>query len=262
MQTSHTLTPPSPLTNMWVLISLELSRAFTSRQGLIYLGAFSFFSYLFINYGVLPFAFANGEQGGSMLGAIFKNYYSVATYAFPILCLFLAANQTGPDRERGTLRFISLRCSRDEIFFSRFISQILIQLVYIAFSLILLVFLATYQQGYDANVIPSALLALINIGTVIFPFVALMALVSVLVKLPRQATFYAGILWSLSSILMGLIEDYVPVLTPLNILVLGMQFSDLNEVEGAAKLSFAHVAFIQCGVLLLIGRFFMGRKSL
>ena len=262
MQTSHTLTPPSSLANMWVLITLELSRAFTSRQGLIYLGAFSFFSYLFINYGVIPFAFSRAEQGGTMLGAIFQNYYSMATYGFPILCLFLAANQTGPDRERGTLRFISLRCSRDEIFFSRFISQILIQLIYIAISLVLLVALTTYQQGYDANSLPSALLALINIGTVIFPFVALMALVSVLVKQPRQATFYAGILWSLSSILMGLIEEYVPVLAPLNILVLGMQFSDLNELVGASKMSLAHVAFIQCGVLLLAGRFLMGRKSL
>ena len=89
-----------------------------------------------------------------------------------------------------------------------------------------------------------------------------MALVSVLVKQPRQATFYAGILWSLSSILMGLIEEYVPVLAPLNILVLGMQFSDLNELVGASKMSLAHVAFIQCGVLLLAGRFFMGRKPL
>ena len=262
MQTSHTVTPPSPLANMWVLISQELSRAFTSRQGVIYLGAFSFFCYLFINYGVLAYAFISPELGGTKLGATFQHYYSVATYGFPILCLFLAANQTGPDRERGTLRFINLRCTRDEIFFSRFISQVLIQLVYIAISLIFLVALATYQLGYDTSVLPDALLALVNIGIVIFPFVALMALVSVLVKQPRQATFYAGVLWSLSSIFMGLIEEYLPMLAPLNILVLGMQFSDLNELTGYSKMSFAYVAFIQCAVLLLAGRFFMGRKSL
>ena len=260
MQTSHTLTPPSSLANMWVLITLEITRAFTSRQGLIYLGVFSFFSYLFINYLVIPYTGA--EQGGALFDAIFRKYYRITTYGFPILCLFLAANQTGPDRERGTLRFISLRCSRDEIFFSRFISQILIQLIYITISIALLVALTTYQQGYDANVFFSALLALINIGTVIFPFVALMALMSVLVKQPRQATFYAGILWLVSIILMGLIEKYVPMLAPLNILVLGMQFSDLNELVGASKMSLAHVAFIQCGVLLLAGRFFMGRKPL
>jgi len=247
---------------MWVLISLELSRAFTSLQGLIYLGAFSFFSYLFIDYGIVPFAFTRAEQGGSLLEAIFQNYYSLATYGFPILCLFLAAKQTAPDRERGTLRFISLRCSRDEIFFSRFISQVLIQLIFIFISLAFLVAVATYQQGYDSNSLPYALLALINTGIVILPFIGLMALVSVLVKQPRQATFYAGLIWALSSIIMGLIEKYVPVLAPLNILVLGMQFSNLTELNGAAKFSLAYVAFLQCAVLLLAGRFFMGRKSL
>ena len=262
MQSTPTISSPSALANMWVLISLELSRAFTNRQGLIYLGAFSFFSYLILSYTVSQPIFIHSGDLKSAFNSIFKNYYGLATYGFPILCLFVAANQTCSDRERGTLRFISLRCSRDEIFFARFFSQILIQLVYIAISLVFLVGIIVYQSEYNSEFIPIVLWAFITTGVVIFPFIALMALVSVLVEQPRKATFYAILIWVLSYVFMGLIEEYVPILTPLNILVLGMQFSDLNELVGSTKLSLAHVPFIQCAVLLILGRFFMGRKSL
>ena len=254
--------PPNTFSTVWVIISLELSRVFSSRQGLIYLAVFTFFWYLVINYGVIPFAMARAEQGSTWLAAVFKNYESIAVYGFALLCLFVGANQTGSDRERGTLRFISLRCSRDEIFFARFLSQVLIQYTLIIISLVMLVFLIVFQQGLDAMLLPSAVLAGANIAIILLPFIALMALVSVWVSQSRQATFYAGLLWSLSSIVVGLINDYLPILSPLNILVPGMQFSKLAELEGVAKLSLAYVPLLQCGLLLVAGRFAMARKAL
>ncbi|MEH6343513.1 MAG: ABC transporter permease subunit [Bermanella sp.] len=254
--------PPSIFSTVWVIISLELSRVFSSRQGLIYLAVFTFFWYLVINYGVVPFAVARAEQGSTWLAAVFKNYENIAVYGFTFLCLFVGANQTGSDRERGTLRFMSLRCSRDEIFFGRFLSQVLIQYALIIISLVMLILIVTYQHGLDAMLVPSALLAAGNIAIILLPFIALMALVSVWVSQSRQATFYAGLLWSLSSILVGLINDYLPILSPLNILVPGMQFSKLGELDGMAKFTLAYIPLLQCALLLVAGRFAMARKAL
>ncbi len=260
---------PSVLSTLWVIISLELERTFLSRQGLLYLLAFSFFWMMLLKYAVFNdtlLMMNSAVDGDSYVQKIFTNYFKISLYLFPILSLFMAANQTGSDRERGTLRFISLHASRDAIFFARFLSQIMIHYVFILFSLISTLIMGFYQQVFVTTNAVELLMQSVavagNLALIILPFIALMALLSAVLKSPRQVTFYAGVIWSLAMLVINLISHYLPAAQALNILVPGMQFSQLSALSGMALYSLAYIPLMQCGLLLLAGRVIMRRQAL
>lgn len=260
---------PNMLSTLWVIISFELERTFLSRQGLLYLLAFSFFWIMLIKYAVFNdtlLMMNSAVDGDSYVQKIFTNYFKISLYLFPILSLFMAANQTGSDRERGTLRFISLHASRDAIFFARFLSQVMIHYVFILFSLISTLIMGFYQQVFVTTNAVELLMQSVavagNLALIILPFIALMALLSAVLKSPRQVTFYAGVIWSLAMLVINLISHYLPAAQALNILVPGMQFSQLSALSGMALYSLAYIPLMQCGLLLLAGRVIMRRQAL
>ena len=104
------ISSPKLLSIFWILSRFELERLFTTRRGLFYLFAFVFFWYLLLRYVVLSLTgFAEGSSDWSI--AEYFAYWSVAIYFFPILCLFIAADQTGSDRERGPIRGVQTDAS-------------------------------------------------------------------------------------------------------------------------------------------------------
>ncbi len=242
------------LSSMKIIIALELERTFASRQGLIYILAFAFFWSFLLKYAVFNETLMMMNQvvgADGVADKLFANYFKVAMYFFPLLCLFVAANQTGSDRERGTLRFMTLYCSRDVIFFARFLSQALIHYILILFSALTTLLYISHS-----------LIACANLAVIILPFIALMAVLSATVKSPRQATFYAGIIWSIASGIISLLSHYVPAADVLNMLVPGMQFSQLTSLNGSAMFSLAYIPLVQSALLLMLGREIMRRRSL
>jgi len=250
---------------MKIIISLELERTFASRQGFIYILAFAFFWYLLLKYAVFneTLMMMNMVAGADGIAdKLFANYFKVGMYFFPLLCLFIAANQTGSDRERGTLRFMTLYCSRDAIFFARFLSQVVIHYILILFSALSTLLYGLYGGDLSFQDISHSLISGANLALIVLPFIALMAALSATVKSPRQATFYAGIIWSIASGIISLMGHYVPGAEILNMLVPGMQFSQLTSLNGSAMFSLAYIPLVQCAVLLLLGREIMRRRSL
>ena len=76
-------------------------------------------------------------------------YWVVALYLLPMFCIMIAADQMASDKARGTLRYLSLRASRAQIFIGRFVGQCAIQLLLICVTLasvIILVALNTPDQ--------------------------------------------------------------------------------------------------------------------
>ncbi|MEY8262576.1 MAG: ABC transporter permease subunit [Bermanella sp.] len=256
---------PNIWSSAWIIISLELERAFFSRQGFIYLAAFIFIWGLLLKLGIFneillslnPMA---GNQSWS--STVFSHYFRLSLYAFPLLCLLIAANQTATDRERGTLRFLLLRCSRSHIFFARFLSQVVIQYTLILISLIMTLAMGSYLFGFSPQALAHAFNAGANLWLIILPFIALMALLSVVVKSPRQATFLAALICSAASLLINVLSHYAPSLAVINFVLPGMQFSELLGLAGAEKFTLAYIPLLQCVLLLLVGRFIMHRKSL
>jgi len=265
MNSANTLSPPNMLSSMKIIIALELERTFASRQGLIYILAFAFFWYFLLKYAVFNETLMMMNQvvgADGVADKLFANYFKVAMYFFPLLCLFVAANQTGSDRERGTLRFMTLYCSRDVIFFARFLSQALIHYILILFSALTTLLYGLYGGDFSFQAISHSLIACANLAVIILPFIALMAVLSATVKSPRQATFYAGIIWSIASGIISLLSHYVPAADVLNMLVPGMQFSQLTSLNGSAMFSLAYIPLVQSALLLMLGREIMRRRSL
>ncbi len=265
MNNNNTLQPPSTLSTLKTIIVLELERTFTHKQGIVYLLAFMAFWMLLLKYAVFsqPLLMMNQVLGADDLPSkLFANFFKVAMYLLPVLSLIIAANQTGPDRERGTLRFMTMYCSRSAIFLARFLSQVIIHYILIAFISISTLGYGMVQGDLSFNAISHALIAAANLALIILPFIALMAVLSALVKSPRQATFYAGIIWSVASGVIGLLSHYFAPASVLNILVPGMQFSQLGDLNGSAMFTLMYVPLFQCAVLLLLGQEIMRRKSL
>ncbi len=265
MNSANTPVHSNMFSSMKIIIALELERTFTSRQGLVYLLAFAFFWYMLLKYAVFneTLMMMNQVMGAdSIADKLFANYFKVAMYFFPMLCLFVAANQTGSDRERGTLRFMTLYCSRDTIFFARFLSQVFIHYILISLSALSTLLYGLYGGDFSFQALSHSLIASANLALIILPFIALMAVLSAAVKSPRQATFYAGLIWSIASGIISLISYYVPAADALNMLVPGMQFSQLTSLNGSAMFSLAYIPLVQCALLLILGREIMRRRSL
>ncbi len=257
--------PPSTLSAMKTIVLLELERTFTHKQGLIYLLTFMIFWMFLLKYAVFSqtLMVMNQVLGADELPSkLFANFFKVAMYLLPVLSLFIAANQTGSDRERGTLRFMTMYCSRDAIFFARFIFQVIIHYILILFATISTLGFGVFKGELSFDATSHALISAANLALIILPFIALMAVLSALVKSPRQATFYAGIIWSVASGIISLLSHYFAPASALNILVPGMQFSLLGDLNGSAMFTLAYVPLFQCTVLLLLGREIMRRKSL
>ncbi len=267
-------------TPVLLICQFELKRLFSTRKGLLYLLAFAIVWYFILLY---PIRFAsdlfgqnlNVSQGSNFFEFIgfgsllnwqipeFGVYWRFALVMFPLLCITIASDQTCSDRERGTLRFLTLRVSRDSLFFGRFAGVMVIQVLLVLITVLTVLILAIYR---DINLLPaafnSATAIVINLILVLLPFTAMMAALSASVKSARQATVWAILIWSFLAGIISLLSSYLPVLDVLKILIPGYQMSELSELAEWQTLQLAYIPLLQTLVLLAIGRWIMLRQSI
>ena len=267
--------------NQLLLISqFELKRGFATRKGLLSLVTFAVVWYFILLY---PLRFAadllvqeNGfKQDVSFFDFIgfgslqqwpipeFGVYWQFALLIFPMLSITLAADQTCSDRERGTLRFIVVRSSRDGVFFGRFTGVMVIQSLLICATALSTLALVWYR---DATLFSSALSNLlvitVNLILAVLPFTAMMAVLSVKVNSARQAALWAILIWTFLAGIISVFAYYLPTLAFLKILVPGYQLSDLAQLSGWRTLQLAYIPLLQSLVLLTLGRWLMARQAL
>jgi ABC-type transport system involved in multi-copper enzyme maturation permease subunit len=190
-------------------------------------------------------------------------YWVVALYLLPMFCIMIAADQMASDKARGTLRYLSLRASRAQIFIGRFVGQCAIQLLLIFVTLVSVVILvAVNTPDQLAAVLVRCPLLAFNLLLVLLPYIALMAVVSVLAKSARQATLYAVIAWILVSVTIGVVQSRFGAVPVLDWVLPGSQVAALLKLQGRETLSLAPVPIIHTLVLLGIGWFAMRRCNL
>ena len=263
-----------------LFIQFELKRAFATKKGLLSMLTFAVVWYFIL---VFPLRFAAElvlQEKGFLQGFSFFDligfgsiqqwpipecgvYWHVALLIFPMLSIMLAADQTCSDRERGTLRFILLRCSRDSLFFGRFAGVMVIQALLIVASALSTLALIVYR---DATLFSSALPVLLtitfNLILAVLPFTAMMAVLSAQVKSARQATVWAILIWTFLAGIISIFAYYLPALGFFKFLVPGYQLSDLAQLSGWQTLQLAYVPLLQSLVLLTFGRWIMARQAL
>lgn len=254
--------PVQFLRSLWIIIRFEFGRVFLSARGWMYLFTFGLIWYFVLNYLVLSLATFLSQDIGWPVPEL-ASYWRVALYLFPGLCLMITANQTCSDRSRGTLRFLVLRADRDSIFFGRFISQMLIQMVLVVATAATAFIVAVM---HDVSIVEAGLgstaIIIMNLFIVLIPITAMMSLLSLTVKSTRQVMVLATLIWVLASAVVQGISYYFPFFEVFELIIPGRQLSELSDLPQAETLSLAYVPLLQGLVLLFAGRFLMQRASL
>lgn len=156
--------PPGFFRQLLLISQFELKRGFATRKGLLSVVTFGVVWYFILLY---PLRFAADllmqekslAHNSSFLEFIgfgslqhwpipeFGVYWRFVLLIFPMLSITVAADQTSSDRERGTLRFIVLRSSRDSLFFGRFAGAMAIQVKLICATAISVLVLVLYRDA-------------------------------------------------------------------------------------------------------------------
>jgi Cu-processing system permease protein len=263
-----------------VLAQDEVLRLLSTRRGLIALVGFLLIWIAVLRYGILPAAaLIDDAQLSGLVEIILSGlgiedvrswptpelavYWVVTLYLLPFFALMASADQTASDRSRGTLRYLVLRCSRVEIFLGRFLGQCIIMLLVVLVTLasVLLVILF-YSPSNLTPALAKTPLIVVNLVIVVAPYVALMALVSVLARSARQATLYAFIIWISVSLLVGYLQAKFGPLTLLDWALPGSQIGQLLRLSNWDTLSFAIIPIVHTTLFLGIGAVLMRQRDL
>jgi hypothetical protein len=272
--------PTSFLKQLLLISQFELKRGFATRKGLLSLVTFGVVWYVILMY---PLRFTADlllqekglKQNFSFFDVIgfgslqhwpipeFGVYWQFALLIFPMLSVTIAADQTCSDRERGTLRFILLRCSRDSLFFGRFIGVMLIQAILVGATAFSTLVLVLYRDAtLFSSALPNLLVLFVNLTLAVLPFTAMMAGLSAKVKSARQATLWAILIWTFLAGIISGFAYYLPALDFFKLLIPGYQLSDLAQLSEWQTLQLAYIPLLQSFVLLGLGRFAMARQAL
>jgi len=264
----------------WLYSRFELQRLLLTPRGWFALAAFSTIWYLLLRYPIYQASVQLQEPEiqqmlSSMLGMVgmynlmnwslpeLSVYWALTVLLMPLAVLFSAADQTCSDRSRGTLRFLTLRSSRDSIFFGRFIGQMLVQALLLGLSLLATLALAVWRIGeLPIAAVNAALVIWLNLLIVLMPFTALMALCSALVKSSRLAISLAIVSMGGVAGLLGYLVWHFPDLRSVLGYLPGAQLPMLLGAQGWDTLKHSGLPLLQTLVLLTAGRFVMQEKAI
>jgi hypothetical protein len=189
-------------------------------------------------------------------------YWLIALYSFPSFCLFLCADQTVGDRQRGTLRFLSLRATRVEIMLGRFIGQLLILIVLLSITLAATLAMLTYREPSLFFAGSSHSLTLLGYLVVaVMPYIALMSLINTFSRSARLAFITAILFFVGGKIIVGLLAWQFPALEVLNYIFPGYQLADMAAQDAGLMLAVG-LPLVQTMILLFCAERIFARSSL
>lgn len=266
-------------TRLAQIAGFELVRMFLTKRGLIALAAFALVWVIILRY---PIGQAvglvsspefeqiardiSGSIGLSKLldwpEAEIAMYWLIALYSFPIFALFISSDQTVGDRERGTLRFISLRSTRFEILFGRFLGQLAVLSCLVGITLVATLAVLGYREP---SLLMSGIvraLSLFFILVITFaPFVALMSLINTFARSSRLSIVIAILYFFAGGIVVSLIQWQLPGLTVLDYIFPGMQIEKVAG-QNLSLLVTLSIPLLQSVVFIAIAHRIFARSSL
>ncbi|MDF0535469.1 ABC transporter permease subunit [Shewanella sp. A32] len=272
-------THPGQWHNTRQLAVFELQRLLLQRRGLMALLTFALLWLLILAYPVKSAAQWITDPNIRNLAASIDSkiltqlfnwsvpelavYWSASLYLFPMFCILLAAGQFAADRQRGTLRFLTLHCSREALFFGRFLGMMLIQLLLVLLTVVATIVLASLRDPtLAAHSMTDAFWVSVNLLIILLPYTALMSVLSLVATSNRQATIYAVLFFTVSAIVLPLLDYAMPALGFLQYLVPGMQTDGLVTASPMAASSSAPLPVIQCVAYLALGLLIIKRSDL
>ncbi|ASP49608.1 hypothetical protein [Cognaticolwellia beringensis] len=267
------------LARISTIITFEIVRLFKTKRGLLALLAFATIWFIILYYfvssasaTVTSHSFESmaeklfGALGLSALldwpVAEYAIYWLVAIYFFPSFALLVCSDQFCSDKQRGTLRFITLRTTRAELVLGRYLGQLLIMAILILLTSIATTILASVR---DISLLSDSIwlgskLSL-EILIVVMPFIALMSLLNTFVTSARLAIVAATLFFALGPLIVTFIEYQFGQTFYLNLLFPGEQISRVLS-QSSVGVSQYLLPLIQTVVLLITSHLIMKRASL
>lgn len=258
----------------------EILRLLSTRRGLFSLLGCALIWAAVLKLAILPAAaFFDGARDSGLSDALLPRlglsawqqwptaelsvYWACSLYLLPFMALIMSADQTASDRARGTLRFLVLRSSRMEILLGRFLGQIVLlsMLILLTLASVLLVIASESPEALLESVARAPLIVS-NLILLVLPYIALMALVSVLARSARQATLYAMVIWISVSFLVGYLQSRFGPMSLLDWILPGSQIGALLRLADWRMLEFAAIPLLHAAVLLALAAFMMQRRDL
>jgi len=264
---------------VWALAKFELIRLFFTKRGMLAILAFATAWFLILYYPVdsaVSIVASDGfkdmaRETFGLLGlsallkwqvSEFTLYWLIALFTFPVFTLGASSDQTCADRTRGTLRFISLRATRNEIIFGRFIGQVLI----ISLLLLLTLFATTTMAWWrDSNLLLPAIAKasqlFIELVIVVLPFIALTSFFNSFLRSAKLTGVISLLFFGLGTILVTLLTYKISAAQYLNYLFPGVQ---LIDIVGQDRIQVSHylIPLIQTACYLTLASIFMKRSAL
>ena len=261
------------------IAGFELIRMFLTKRGLIALAAFGLVWLVILRYpigqavGIISSPdfeqIARDISGSIGLNKLldwpeaeFAMYWLIALYSFPVFSLFICSDQTVGDRERGTLRFLSLRSTRFEILFGRFLGQLAVLTCLVGITLVAtLAVLGFRDPSLLAGGVGRAVSIFLILIVTFAPFVALMSLINTFASSSRLSIVLAILYFTAGGIIVGLLEWQIPALSVLDYLFPGVQI-ELLAGQNLPLLSALAIPLVQTAVLLVVAQRVFARSSL
>lgn len=257
----------------------ELVRLFLTKRGLFAVAAFSICWLIVLRYAIGEAVnLLNSPNIAGFIDQVFGAiglsklltwpqaelavYWLIAVYSFPSFCLFLCADQTVGDRQRGTLKILSLRATRAEIILGRFIGQLLILIVLLSITLAATLAMFTYREPslFFAG-LSHSLILLGYLVVAVMPFIALMSLINTFSRSARLAFIVAILFFVGGKIIVGLLAWQLPALEVLNYIFPGYQLADM-AAQNAGLMLAVGLPLIQTMILLIFAERIFARSSL
>lgn len=233
------------LFRVWQITQFELTRIFATKRGLLALTAFAMVWFMIFKYLIaeaVPFLsdpiFQDiARQLAGSIGfqeliswpeAEFAIYWVISLYCFPLFSLFVGSDQTVGDRQRGTLRFLSLRSTRNEILLGRYLGQLLIIAILITATVLATLIIMSYR---DSSLLSSGLLLGLKLSLqltlISMPFIALMSFLNIVTSSSRLSIVMAILLFTLGSAVIAYFAHYTPFIDVLFYAFPGEQITDV-----------------------------------
>lgn len=264
---------------LWSLTTFELARLFASKRGLVVLLAFALVWFL-IFYFVISTAsnFISSEVFKSAAEYLFGKlnllnllswdlpelsmYWLISVYLLPIFVFLFTCDQTCSDRERGTLRYLLLRCSRTELLFGRFLGQVFIVSILIFTTLCASLLLALFNaQPISFHTFILSGQIFIKLVVISLPFIASMSLINVFVSSAKMSLIAYLLIYIAVGIVINILAHYMGDFSWLFYVMPGGQIDQLIGFDFTWVNDVA-IPLMQTLLYLLIAQFMFKKVSL
>ncbi|MFY8325873.1 ABC transporter permease subunit [Pseudoalteromonas sp. ZZD1] len=264
---------------LFKIAQFELVRLFMTKRGLLAVAAFTICWLLVLRYPIgqavsIISSDEMAELAQQVFGAIglsklldwpeaeLAMYWLIALYSFPSFCLFLCSDQIVGDKQRGTLRFLTLRSTRNEILFGRFLGQLLILAALMAVTLIATLAVMVFRESsLLMSGLSRSFILLCYLMIAVMPFIALMTLLNTFARSARLALVLAILFFALGNIVVGILSWQVPALAALDYVFPGVQLDQMAG-QNSNLLNSVGIPLLQSAIFLAVAQRIFARSSL